>query len=153
MTNHNTPQHSRMDLVNHCAASPGLSLLNTRAVYIYWDDIYSVLKCHNVEKHTQFYLGYLGSMWLPLVMQGVSKRALQWCSRCYCVVSVTKAYTLKGVQTIHRSTPCTPNINIWNIIVKLLLKAPCIIKVWLNAECSKYCESQRNLQEWLTYVF
>jgi hypothetical protein len=32
MTNHNTPQFSRMDLANHCAASPGLSLLNTRAV-------------------------------------------------------------------------------------------------------------------------
>jgi hypothetical protein len=32
MTNHNTPQLSRMDLANHCAASSGLSLLNTRAV-------------------------------------------------------------------------------------------------------------------------
>jgi hypothetical protein len=32
MTNHNTPQLSRMDLANHCAVSPGLSLLNTRAV-------------------------------------------------------------------------------------------------------------------------
>jgi hypothetical protein len=30
--NHNTPQLSRMDLANHCAAFPGLSLLNTRAV-------------------------------------------------------------------------------------------------------------------------
>jgi hypothetical protein len=32
MTNHNTPQLSRMDLANHCAAFPGLSLLNIRAV-------------------------------------------------------------------------------------------------------------------------
>jgi hypothetical protein len=32
MTNHNTPQLSQMDLANHCAAFPGLSLLNTRAV-------------------------------------------------------------------------------------------------------------------------
>jgi hypothetical protein len=32
MTNHNTPQLSRMDLANHCAAFPGLSRLNTRAV-------------------------------------------------------------------------------------------------------------------------
>jgi hypothetical protein len=32
MTNHNTPQLSRMDLANRCAAFPGLSLLNTRAV-------------------------------------------------------------------------------------------------------------------------
>jgi hypothetical protein len=31
MTNHNTPQLSRMDLANHCATFPGLSLLNTRA--------------------------------------------------------------------------------------------------------------------------
>jgi hypothetical protein len=33
MTNHNTPQPLRMDLANHCAAFPGLSLLNTRAVH------------------------------------------------------------------------------------------------------------------------
>jgi hypothetical protein len=32
MTNDNTPQLSGMDLANHCAAFPGLSLLNTRAV-------------------------------------------------------------------------------------------------------------------------
>jgi hypothetical protein len=32
MTNHNTPQLSRMDPANHCAAFPGLSRLNTRAV-------------------------------------------------------------------------------------------------------------------------
>jgi hypothetical protein len=28
MTNHNTPQLSRMHLANHCAVFPGLSLLN-----------------------------------------------------------------------------------------------------------------------------
>jgi hypothetical protein len=33
MTNHNTPQLSRMDPANHCAAFPGLSRLNTRAVH------------------------------------------------------------------------------------------------------------------------
>jgi hypothetical protein len=32
MANHNTPQLSRMDLANHCAAFPGLSRLSTRAV-------------------------------------------------------------------------------------------------------------------------
>jgi hypothetical protein len=32
MTNNNTPQLSRMDLANHCAAFPGLSRLNTRVV-------------------------------------------------------------------------------------------------------------------------
>jgi hypothetical protein len=34
MTNHNTPQLSRMDLPNHCAAIPGLSPLSTRAVFM-----------------------------------------------------------------------------------------------------------------------
>jgi hypothetical protein len=32
-----------------------------------------------------------------------SKRALQWYSKCYCVASITKTFTLKGVQTMHRS--------------------------------------------------
>jgi hypothetical protein len=32
MANHNTRHFSRIDLTNHCAAFPGLSLLNTRAV-------------------------------------------------------------------------------------------------------------------------
>jgi hypothetical protein len=36
-------------------------------------------------------------------MQGVSKRALEWYSKCCCVVGVTKTFTLKGVQTLHRS--------------------------------------------------
>jgi hypothetical protein len=35
ITNHNTPQLSRMDLTNHCAAFPGLSLLNIRAVALF----------------------------------------------------------------------------------------------------------------------
>jgi hypothetical protein len=35
----------------------------------------------------------------------VSKRALQWYSKCYCVASVTRTFTLKGVHTIHRLTP------------------------------------------------
>jgi hypothetical protein len=38
-------------------------------------------------------------------MQGVSKIALQWYSKCCCVASVTKTFTLEGVQTIRRSTP------------------------------------------------
>jgi hypothetical protein len=42
-------------------------------------------------------------MLLTLVMQGVSKRASQWYSKCYHVASATKTFTLKGVQTIHRS--------------------------------------------------
>jgi hypothetical protein len=45
-------------------------------------------------------------MSLSLVMQGVSKRALQRYSKCHYVASVMKTFTFKGVQTIHRSTPC-----------------------------------------------
>jgi hypothetical protein len=37
------------------------------------------------------------------LIQGVSKRTLQWYSKCYSVASVTKTFTLKGVQTIHLS--------------------------------------------------
>jgi hypothetical protein len=42
-------------------------------------------------------------MWLPLVMQGVSKIALQCYSKCYCVARITKTFILKAVQTIRRS--------------------------------------------------
>jgi hypothetical protein len=37
-------------------------------------------------------------------MQGVLKGALQWYSKCYCLASVTKTFTLKGVQSVHPST-------------------------------------------------
>jgi hypothetical protein len=47
------------------------------------------------------------------IMHGVSKRALQWYSKCYCVASVTKTFTLKGAQTIHRSRS-------WNIFLKYI---------------------------------
>jgi hypothetical protein len=40
-------------------------------------------------------------MWLPMVMQGVSKRAVQWYSKCYCVASVKSTFTLEGVQAIN----------------------------------------------------
>jgi hypothetical protein len=32
--------------------------------------MYSVLNCHYVAKHTEFYLGWLRSRGLPLVIQG-----------------------------------------------------------------------------------
>jgi hypothetical protein len=32
-------------------------------------------------------------------IQDVPKRALQWYSKCYYVVSVTKTFTLKGAQS------------------------------------------------------
>jgi hypothetical protein len=38
-----------------------------------------------------------------LIIQDVSKRSLQWYSKCYCVASVSKTFTLKGVQTVYQS--------------------------------------------------
>jgi hypothetical protein len=40
---------------------------------------------------------------LHLYTGWLKKRALQCYSKCYCVASVTKTFTLKGVQTIHCS--------------------------------------------------
>jgi hypothetical protein len=37
-------------------------------------------------------------------IQDVLKRALQWYSERYCKANVTKTFTLKGLQTLHRST-------------------------------------------------
>jgi hypothetical protein len=44
-----------------------------KLIQMYSEDMYSVLTCHNVAKHTEFYLG----QWLPLVMQGVSEIYVQ----------------------------------------------------------------------------
>jgi hypothetical protein len=35
-----------------------------------------------------------------LKLEGFSKRALQWYYKCYCVVSVTKTFTLIGVYFV-----------------------------------------------------
>jgi hypothetical protein len=34
---------------------------------------------------------------ITIIMQGVSGKVLQWYSKCYCVVSVTKTFILKGL--------------------------------------------------------
>jgi hypothetical protein len=67
--------------------------------------MYSVLNCHNVVEHAEFYLGKLWFNVTSTGNAGVSKRALQWFSKCYFLASVKKTFTLKGVQTLHRSTP------------------------------------------------
>jgi hypothetical protein len=62
MTNLNTPQHSRMDLANHCAASPGLSLLYThldvtvlwRGVGEVWAVVGRVAACWQVWRGMQY---------------------------------------------------------------------------------------------------
>jgi hypothetical protein len=68
-------------------------------------------------------------------IQCVSKIPLQLYSKCYCVASVMKTFTLKGVETIHGSTPGMMDslhafrcihfrnihhaVKIWNTTVKL----------------------------------
>jgi hypothetical protein len=47
---------------------------------------------------------------LAFLMQCDPKRALQWYSECRCVASVTKTFTLKGVQSIH--LPTSPMMDI-----------------------------------------
>jgi hypothetical protein len=64
---------------------------------------------------------------------GVSKRTLQWHSKCCCVASVTKMFTIKGVQTTHRSRR-----NTWNTIVNLFLKHTALpVEVTLNHKLSQ----------------
>jgi hypothetical protein len=49
----------------------------------------SILICCNVAGHAEFYQDSYGSMWLPLVMQGVSKISftivilMLLCDECY----------------------------------------------------------------------
>jgi hypothetical protein len=88
-------------------------VLQLNLVYLYSEDMYSLLNCRNVGNTSRFIRDSYGSMWLPLVMQGVSKGVLQWYSKCYCVATVKKTFTLKGVQIIHRSTPWTIILGVW----------------------------------------
>jgi hypothetical protein len=71
-------------------------------------------------------------------MQGVSRRALQWHSKCYCVASVI----LKAVQTIYTSR-CWTTDSLYafkykrfrNTVVKLFLKHPLW---WSLSLCSSW---------------
>jgi hypothetical protein len=54
--------------------------------------------------------------WLR-ALQGVSKRALQWYSKCFCMVSVTKTFTLKGGQTTHWSR-CWTMVSLYSLKCK-----------------------------------
>jgi hypothetical protein len=65
--------------------------------------MYSVVNCHNVAKQTEFCLGQLRFNVTSTGNVGCFKKALQGYSKCYCVSSVMKTFTLKGVQTIHSS--------------------------------------------------
>jgi hypothetical protein len=43
--------------------------------------MHSILNCNNVAKYIGIILDSYGSMWLSLVMQGVSKTTSQWYSK------------------------------------------------------------------------
>jgi hypothetical protein len=62
-----------------------------------------------IWQNTSFSWDSYGSMRLQLVMEGVSKWALQWYSKCHCVATVTKSlHFLK--HAIHRGYP-EPNFG------------------------------------------
>jgi hypothetical protein len=48
-----------------------------KLIYIYSEDMYSVFNCHIVAKHTEFYWDSYCSMRLSMLMEDVSKTALQ----------------------------------------------------------------------------
>jgi hypothetical protein len=58
ITNHNTPQLSRMGLPVHCATVPGLSRLNTRAVNIKMAIEVTLDKFENVYFCNKFFIKY-----------------------------------------------------------------------------------------------
>jgi hypothetical protein len=80
-------------------------------------------------------------------IQGVSKRALELYSKCYCVASVTKMFALKGLQTVHRS-------RYWNTITELFSKHPALSVdvtipdetrcILLHYDSSKHCTCPLN---------
>jgi hypothetical protein len=65
-------------------------------------------------------------------MQGVSKRDLQQYSKCYCVASVTKMFSLKGVQAgVERWIVCTPlSINFFVTLNTLTFGKPLWNSFW-----------------------
>jgi hypothetical protein len=70
-----------------------------------------------------FALDSCSLMKFQLVMQGVSERALQLYTKCYCVASV-KTFLLKDLQIIHPPT---------SIYVAVLLRnVNPILSVWLG---------------------
>jgi hypothetical protein len=84
------------------------SFTTWKLIWIYSEDIYSIFNCHNITRHTDFY----SSMWLPLVVQSVSKRPLQCYSKCLCYKMLRKhlhlrAYKLFIVQHLDWWMACT----------------------------------------------
>jgi hypothetical protein len=77
-------------------------------IYIYIDseDMYSGLNSHYVAKYTEFYLKQL--RFNVISNCTYSKR--------YYVASVTKTFTLKGVQTVRRSTLFIDLLHFYNLL-------------------------------------
>jgi hypothetical protein len=86
-------------------------------------------------------------------IQGVSKTALQWYSKCYCVADVTKTFTLKRVERWIVYTPLATQHLEYNC--KALFETPCITSgtatisgktrcVLLHCDSSKHCTCPLN---------
>jgi hypothetical protein len=72
---------------------------NLNAYINYSEDMYSILRCHNVEKHTEFYLGNLrfnltstGNVGCFKISAAMTFQILLY-GECY------ESFTLKGVHT------------------------------------------------------
>jgi hypothetical protein len=63
--------------------------------------MYSVSNCHNIAKHIKLCLGWL---WLNVASTGNARCFKKRFAMVFqmCVAIITKTFTLKGVQTIHR---------------------------------------------------
>jgi hypothetical protein len=75
---------------------------------MYSEDVYSDLNCHNVAKQTEFCLGWLRFNVTSTGNPGCVKKLYSGIPNVT-VASVMKTFTLKGVYTIHRSTPHSYN--------------------------------------------
>jgi hypothetical protein len=75
--------------------------------YIYSEDVYIILNCHNAAGRSLTWDSYCSVSHTSTGNLGCFKTALEWFSKCYCVASVTKTFTPKSIHTICRSTPWT----------------------------------------------
>jgi hypothetical protein len=76
-----------------------------KLIQIYSEDMYSVLNCHNAAKYTDFYLGYLRFNVTSIGNAECFKKSFTMVFQMLLCASVMKIFTLKGIQTVHCSTP------------------------------------------------
>jgi hypothetical protein len=61
----------------------------------------------------------------------VSETTLHCYSKCYFVASITKTFTLKGLQIIHRSRRIANNLDMYRIlhVIKIFTTLKCLSKL------------------------